>query len=560
MQGLIKPFTGFAEAALQEEGNLSERKAKLEKELSKQTALRFLVVVDDLDRLNRNEIRLVVQLIKAVGNLPNVSYLLAIDWNIVAKALDGEQTGESGTGESYLSKIIQDRIPVPPVNKFRLRDLVKTSVDKIFARYNEKCDWSFQPLLCYVLEISNLREAKKYIRSLEFYASAFGDSIDPSDLAAIVAIKMLDPNLYRLILKYRSSLLGQSYQDESNKEFNKEVLATRLGKKSQVYCLAVCSDLFPNMFGSISKDDEVVTNNHLRNPEVFDQFVQMTPSDVDDSTAKIANAVSLDGDVFAMWCLQSDKDRVVKTFQPKALGLFKKGLIGEIISLLVHMADCGVDQSLINDCIGQMNSFFSLYDHQYFLFADALLDIQDPVQGLEIAYEVLSLEKMDHLMSDRKMLNELFKELVGRLIKVSGRLFNLPTDCFFWACKTFDSIGKFCNDIQDEDELYKLLKLAGRRVTDSFDHPNNPDFVYCGLSKIAYEKIDAIKPFIQKWIEGSTSSEELSLFLPIAMYISKTAQDRLIDGLPFYKLSSLINYAAEHFPSRVDDLKEDFSK
>jgi predicted KAP-like P-loop ATPase len=49
---------------------------------------RFLVVIDDLDRLQKDEIRSIMQMVKTVGRLPNVLYLLAYDRNIVWAALD----------------------------------------------------------------------------------------------------------------------------------------------------------------------------------------------------------------------------------------------------------------------------------------------------------------------------------------------------------------------------------------------------------------------------------------------------------------------------------------
>lgn len=556
LRGLVKPFVGFAKAALNDDKELSKAKEKLEKKLRKQKALRFLVIIDDLDRLNRDEIRLVVQLIKAVGNLPNVSYLLAIDWKIVAKALDGEQTGESGTGESYLSKIIQDRIPVPPVNKFRLRDLVKVSLDNIFERYNEKCDWTFQPLLRYVLMISNLREAKKYIRSIDFYAGAFGDSVDASDLAAIVAIKMLDPDLYRLIIKYRSSLLGQNFHDESNKEFNKEALATRLGKESQTYCLAVCSDLFPNMFRSIDKNDEVVTNNHLRNPEVFDRFAQMMLSDGDDPIARIVNAASLDGDAFARWCLESDNDSVVKAFHAKTLGLFNKGLVGKITSSLVRMANCGVNQSLINDCIKRMSSFFYLDERDYFSFTDGLLEIRNPAQGMEIAYRVLSLQGTDSLISDKDQLNDLFKELIDRLMKVPEDLFNLSAECFTWAIASFKQIEDYCRGLQDEKSVHRLLLSEERKETHSNLAATALKAKHYGISKMAIRKLEIAKPFIKKWITTESQPTDLTVLIPIAMKIAGVDPDTTLDGIDFYSGERVLIYAILNFPGKVEDLEK----
>jgi predicted KAP-like P-loop ATPase len=60
---------------------------------------RILIVIDDIDRLNNDQIRQVFQLVTAVANFPNVTYLLSFDKEIVVNALAEVQ---KGNGEEYL--------------------------------------------------------------------------------------------------------------------------------------------------------------------------------------------------------------------------------------------------------------------------------------------------------------------------------------------------------------------------------------------------------------------------------------------------------------------------
>lgn len=48
----------------------------------------FLVTIDDIDRLEDDEIKSIVQMVKTIGRLPNVIYLLVYDREIVWQALD----------------------------------------------------------------------------------------------------------------------------------------------------------------------------------------------------------------------------------------------------------------------------------------------------------------------------------------------------------------------------------------------------------------------------------------------------------------------------------------
>lgn len=69
-----------------------------------------VIVIDELDRVNDNEIRTLAQIVKSVADFPNVSYLLAYDAKRVAEALGNN---DEGRGQSYLEKIVQLQLPVP---------------------------------------------------------------------------------------------------------------------------------------------------------------------------------------------------------------------------------------------------------------------------------------------------------------------------------------------------------------------------------------------------------------------------------------------------------------
>ncbi|MDP4153907.1 MAG: P-loop NTPase fold protein [Bacillota bacterium] len=88
--------------------------------LTKQTR-RILVVIDDIDRLNNEQIRQVFQLITSVAKFPNTVYLLVFDKEIVVKALKKVQ---EGNGEDYLEKIIQMPIQIPDIQREKLREVL----------------------------------------------------------------------------------------------------------------------------------------------------------------------------------------------------------------------------------------------------------------------------------------------------------------------------------------------------------------------------------------------------------------------------------------------------
>ncbi|MBF7143278.1 NTPase [Pseudomonas sp. hsmgli-8] len=76
-----------------------------------------VVLIDELDRVEDEEVRAVAQLVKAVGDIKGISYLVAYDSDRVTQALGRGSTPEErrATGESYLEKIVQFPIPLRPL-------------------------------------------------------------------------------------------------------------------------------------------------------------------------------------------------------------------------------------------------------------------------------------------------------------------------------------------------------------------------------------------------------------------------------------------------------------
>lgn len=57
---------------------------------------RFVVFIDDIDRLEPAEIRAIMQMVKSVGQLPNVVYVLVYDRRIVWRALGESEQRKGG--------------------------------------------------------------------------------------------------------------------------------------------------------------------------------------------------------------------------------------------------------------------------------------------------------------------------------------------------------------------------------------------------------------------------------------------------------------------------------
>src|SRR5690606_20977210 len=72
----------------------------------------LVVFVDDIDRLEPEQIRMLLRQVKANANLPNIVFVLLFQASIVERALDPISDGQ---GRIFLEKIVQTSFDLPAV-------------------------------------------------------------------------------------------------------------------------------------------------------------------------------------------------------------------------------------------------------------------------------------------------------------------------------------------------------------------------------------------------------------------------------------------------------------
>ena len=186
----------------------------------KTLGVRFLVTIDDVDRLEPAEIVEILRLAKSVADLPNVSYLLCYDSDILAQSV--QRVGNIDDGKSYLEKIIQLTINVPSPEPFQLRNWFAYEVGKEF----EGLSFDAERLRSVVdfeggRQLRTPRSVKKALDSIRFVLPSLSETgIDLADLVWVVLIKDGNHSLYRWIEKYSSTVaaLSMGYASVSDEE------------------------------------------------------------------------------------------------------------------------------------------------------------------------------------------------------------------------------------------------------------------------------------------------------------------------------------------------------
>ncbi len=180
-----------------EQASVFRRKAELEVELKKLTkrSIRILVLIDDLDRLEDTEMREMVRLVRSIGDLPNVLYLLSYDEAVVASAI----ASDADRGRAYLEKIVQTSFRLPVADPTRLRRLFFEELERVESLKHGPFDsdvWSEIARKIVLPFIKTPRDARRYVNAVVPTVRILKDEVALHDLLALEAVRVFLPNAF----------------------------------------------------------------------------------------------------------------------------------------------------------------------------------------------------------------------------------------------------------------------------------------------------------------------------------------------------------------------------
>lgn len=261
VQRIAQAFVGLGEAL--EPGNqditrLSERRKDLKKELE-ESATRIVVFIDDLDRLMDDEVTDVMRAVKAVGDLPYMTYVLLYDRDSLTKSLDKSCHDK---GDEYLEKIVQVPIGLPePVKNVVLRRL-KDELIKIVGEQNspdlfaDSISTSSQTVYksCVVPYIDNMRNVNRLISEFSLRYQVLKDDVYLADLLGITSLEVFRPDLHHWIMVSKDYLCIPEGRDpmtwilDHDTELKDYVDSIQLADNTNARDLKAIGSLFPNVY------------------------------------------------------------------------------------------------------------------------------------------------------------------------------------------------------------------------------------------------------------------------------------------------------------------------
>lgn len=257
-----------------DEKSLEEERKDID-DLFRTLGKKIVIVIDDIDRLDQEETRLIMKLVKMTANFPNTIFLLCYDREKVAEKLGNQ-------GEEYMKKIIQVSFTLPKPDEQGLQKILFADLDSTIKDvygvvkiegndeklWNEMGSGGFRELF------KTVRDIKRYISSLRLNWSIVGkDDVNQIDFIGIEAIRVFAPGFYSKMAANRHLFTGThslyaSFKGDDKKERMakfKEMIG-ELDEDLKKPIEGICKALFPQLddanygrdWGAIWKQDRRV--------------------------------------------------------------------------------------------------------------------------------------------------------------------------------------------------------------------------------------------------------------------------------------------------------------
>jgi predicted KAP-like P-loop ATPase len=195
------------------DGKTVEKTFKKLSKVLKEENRRFLIIIDDIDRLSPEEAIAVFRLIKSIGQLPNVMYLLVFDRLLADRAVEARYPSE---GPHFLEKIIQASFELPAPMQTDLNNAVLSSLERICGSPDQSQIRRIMNVFYDVVApyITSPRHVARFQNAISVTWPAISNEVSVADFMALETLRLYEPTLFKAIRAGKAVVCGTRQQGD----------------------------------------------------------------------------------------------------------------------------------------------------------------------------------------------------------------------------------------------------------------------------------------------------------------------------------------------------------
>jgi hypothetical protein len=220
--GKLTSLVGFdSSLAIEKLGSIVSGDQSFEKvhakaeEALKEAGKPILVVIDDLDRLLPDELLGVFRLIRNIGRMPGLHYLLSYDEATLLDVIERTPVaaGSPARARDYLEKMVQVRLDLPPLRERQVEMLIDETLLRVARQVESLGDRldreRLSSLLVNVLRprLRTARSIKRFFAQVESAILLVGLEVDFVDFLLVTFLRTYEPKLYAAMSAMKSGMI-----------------------------------------------------------------------------------------------------------------------------------------------------------------------------------------------------------------------------------------------------------------------------------------------------------------------------------------------------------------
>lgn len=195
----------------------------------------LVVFVDDIDRLEPDQIRMLLRQVKANANLPNIVFVLLFQPSIVESALGPVADGD---GRAFLEKVVQANFDLPAVPASIVHNAFGEELSGMASAYATEANgfnqtrWGNAFVGCIQPYLRNMRDVRRLMSSIAIHMPLHvsGDVFEVNivDFLMLETLRVYEPNLHEALFQNQDLVLQKGRYSGDHRQKTDQAAAERL--------------------------------------------------------------------------------------------------------------------------------------------------------------------------------------------------------------------------------------------------------------------------------------------------------------------------------------------